>query len=138
MATNDFRQAAEAELNKRTEIAKQFVQFYYSLFDNADRSQVAQLQNLYNDQSMLTFEDGKFFGKQDIMQKLLSLPFQKVAHSINDFTVQCLFSGILVSVGGELKVDEEANALQFSQIFVLVPENESYVISNDLFRFRYS
>ncbi len=31
--------AAEAELNKRTEIAKQFVQFYYALFDHTDRSQ---------------------------------------------------------------------------------------------------
>jgi len=138
MATNQFRAAAEAELNKRTEIAKQFVQFYYALFDHTDRSQVLQLGNLYNDQSMLTFEDGKFFGKQDIMEKITALPFQKVAHSINDFTVQCLFTGILVSVGGELKVDDEPNALQFSQIFVLVPENESYIISNDLFRFRYS
>lgn len=92
MATNQFRAAAEAELNKRTEIAQQFVQFYYSLFDHVDRSQVLQLGNLYvrritvfepyflnhscsyvisqNDQSMLTFEDGKFFGKQEIMEKI--------------------------------------------------------------------
>lgn len=26
------------------------------------------------------------------------------------------------------QVDDEANALQFSQIFVLVPENESYIM----------
>lgn len=41
------RQQAEAQLAERTEIAKQFVQFYYTIFDDADRSKMTQLLGLY-------------------------------------------------------------------------------------------
>jgi hypothetical protein len=53
---------------------------------------------------------------------LQGLPFQTVAHQI--VTMDCqptAANGILVFVCGNLKVDQEANPVKYSQCFVLLP-----------------
>ncbi|SCU89072.1 LADA_0E13542g1_1 [Lachancea dasiensis] len=60
-------------------LAQQFTEFYYNQFDT-DRT---QLGNLYREQSMLTFETTQLQGAKDIVEKLVSLPFQKDSNQIN-------------------------------------------------------
>ncbi|CDO52884.1 hypothetical protein DV451_000662 [Geotrichum candidum] len=118
-------------------VAQQFTTFYYQQFD-ADR---AQLGNLYRDSSMLTFETSQVQGAKSIVEKLVSLPFQKVGHRITTLDAQPASptgGDIIVMVTGELLVDEEQNAQRYSQVFHLVPEDNSFFVFNDIFRLNYS
>lgn len=117
-------------------LSQQFCDFYYQQFD-ADR---AQLGNLYRDHSMLTFESAQLQGATAIIEKLTSLPFQKVAHRISTLDAQPASENgdVLVMVTGELLIDEEQNSQRYSQVFHLIPENGSYYVLNDIFRLNYA
>ena len=116
-------------------LAQQFTEFYYNQFDK-DRS---QLGNLYRNESMLTFETSQVQGVASIVEKLTSLPFQKVTHRITTLDAQpCSPQGdVLVMITGELLIDDETNAQRFSQVFHLIPEGQSYYVFNDIFRLNY-
>ncbi|CAH7667381.1 nuclear transport factor 2 [Phakopsora pachyrhizi] len=119
-----------------SEIASQFVQFYYQQFDS-DRSQLA---SLYRDQSMLSFEGGEFGGATNIVNKLRELPFKKVAHQVQTLDAQPSTpgsNGLVVLVTGTLIVDDEATPLKFSQSFHLVKDGSTFFVLNDLFRLVY-
>merc|ERR1712166_536421 len=93
--------AANAQFN---EIGKAFVGHYYQMFD-ASIEQRSTLQSMYQDASMLSFEDEQFMGMQAIMTKLTTLQFQTVAHQPT--TTDCqptLNNGIQVFVTGKLAV----------------------------------
>ncbi|TFK43017.1 nuclear transport factor 2 [Crucibulum laeve] len=114
-------------------IAKQFTDFYYTAFDN-DRT---QLQALYRDHSMLTWEGTPIQGAAAIGEKLAGLPFQKVQHKITTFDAQPSspsIASLIVSVTGLLLVDDGENPLQYSQVFQLIPDNGNYYVFNDIFR----
>ncbi|KAI9313916.1 hypothetical protein BX666DRAFT_1974766 [Dichotomocladium elegans] len=118
-------------------VAKAFVEFYYQTFDESR----GKLTPLYRDQSMLTFEGQQFSGASNIVEKLVSLPFQKVAHRISTIDAQPAnptIGSILVTVTGQLLIDEESNPQMFSQSFQLVPEGTSYYVFNDIFRLNYA
>uniref|UniRef100_A0A674HA00 Nuclear transport factor 2 n=4 Tax=Passeriformes TaxID=9126 RepID=A0A674HA00_TAEGU len=84
------------------QIGSSFVQHYYQLFD-ADRT---QLGAIYIDASCLTWEGQQFQGKAAIVEKLTSLPFQKIQHSITAQDHQPTpDSCILSMVVGQLKVN---------------------------------
>jgi len=87
---------------------------------------------------MLTFEGQKFQGSQAIAQKLAALPFAqcKVQPSSMDFQPS-VSGGILVFVTGNIITEGESNPLKFSQVFHLMPVNNSFVVTNDLFRLNY-
>lgn len=95
-------------------LAKAFVDHYYSTFD-ANR---AGLGNLYQENSMLTFEGQKIQGSTNIVAKLTSLPFQQCKHNVS--TIDCQPSGpsggMLVFVSGNLQLVGEQHALKFSQV----------------------
>ncbi|XP_047150006.1 nuclear transport factor 2B-like [Vigna umbellata] len=118
-------------------LAKAFVDHYYSTFDNNRQS----LAGLYQDASMLTFEGQKIQGASNIVAKLTSLPFQQCHHSIS--TVDCQPSGasggMLVFVSGSLQLAGEQHTLKFSQMFHLMPTPQaSYYVLNDIFRLNYA
>ncbi|CCG20938.1 NTF2 [Candida margitis] len=117
-------------------VATEFCNFYYNQFDS-DRT---QLGNLYRPESMLTFETSQLQGARDIVEKLSSLPFQKVAHRVSTLDAQPASPNgdILVMVTGELLIDEEQNAQRYSQVFHLIPDGGSYYVFNDIFRLNYS
>ncbi|CDR46057.1 CYFA0S21e01794g1_1 [Cyberlindnera fabianii] len=116
-------------------LQEQFTEFYYNQFDS-DRS---QLGNLYRDQSMLTFETTQVQGAKDIVEKLVSLPFQKVGHRITTLDAQPASPAgdVLVMVTGELLIDDETNPQRYSQVFHLIPDGSSYYVFNDIFRLNY-
>ncbi|KAF0352161.1 nuclear transport factor 2 [Gigaspora margarita] len=113
-------------------VATAFTNHYYTTF-STDRN---QLLPLYRDQSMLTFEGQQFQGANKIIEKLASLPFQKVQHQISTIDAQPNFNGIFVCVTGALQVDEDAPQ-RFAQAFQLIPEGTSYYVLNDIFRLNY-
>jgi len=112
-------------------VGTEFVKFYYQSFD----SNRASLDALYTDSSLLTFEGAQISGKQAIMEKLVGLPMQKVAHQVETMDVQPSPSGLLVYVTGALMVDDSPAPMKFSQVFHLLPNGQgSYFVQNDLFR----
>ncbi|CAB1424528.1 unnamed protein product [Pleuronectes platessa] len=93
-----------------------------------------QLGCLYIDASCLTWEGQQFQGKRAIVEKLSSLPFTKIAHSItaqdHQPTPDCC---ILSMVVGQLKADEDP-IMGFHQSFILKNINDAWVCTNDMFR----
>lgn len=89
---------------------------------------------------MLTFESSQMQGARNIIEKLTSLPFQKVQHRISTLDAQPASEAgdVLVMVTGELLIDEEQNPQRYSQVFHLMPESGSYFVLNDIFRLNYA
>ncbi|XP_044048822.1 nuclear transport factor 2 [Siniperca chuatsi] len=112
------------------QIGSSFVQHYYQMFDS-DR---AQLGSIYIDASCLTWEGQQFQGKRAIVEKLTSLPFTKIGHSItaqdHQPTPDCC---ILSMVVGQLKADDDP-IMGFHQSFILKNINDAWVCTNDMFR----
>ncbi|RAL63773.1 hypothetical protein DID88_003418 [Monilinia fructigena] len=108
-------------------------EFYYNQFD-ADRTQLA---TLYRENSMLTFESASVLGAGAIVEKLKSLPFEKVKHQVSTLDAQPSgeHGGILILITGALLVDEEQRPMNYSQAFQLLPDGAgSYFIFNDVFK----
>lgn len=117
-------------------LAQQFVQVYYQQFETAR----ANLASLYRDSSMMTFETNQVQGSQAIVEKLTTLPFQKVQHEIATLDAQPGTPGnrdVIVMVTGRLLIDNEQTPQRYSQVFHLVPEGETYFVYNDIFRLVY-
>lgn len=69
------------------------------------------------------------------------LPFQTVQHQVVTCDCQPTLAvqpnGILVSVSGNLVIDNDVNPMKFSQAFHLIPDPSSpgnYWVHNDIFR----
>ncbi|XP_056168410.1 nuclear transport factor 2A-like [Syzygium oleosum] len=97
-------------------VAKPFAEKFYQLFDAI----VQDLGNLYEEDSMLTFEGEKFLGKERILSKLQSLPFQQCQHRIKTVNSQTAgpAGGVLILVKGVLdfvRLDGVRQAVDFSQ-----------------------
>ncbi|XP_015909166.1 probable nuclear transport factor 2 [Parasteatoda tepidariorum] len=114
-------------------IGRTFVQQYYTCFD--DPLQRSTLADFYDvEKSLMTFEDVQICGRTKIMEKITSLTFQKIAHSITSIDTQPMFDGgILVCVLGQLKTDDDPPHT-FHQIFVLKSLAESFYVEHDIFR----
>ncbi|XP_053553238.1 nuclear transport factor 2 isoform X2 [Bombina bombina] len=134
------------------QIGSSFVQHYYNLFDT-DRS---QLSSIYIDSSCLTWEGQQCQGKCAIVEKLSSLPFQKIQHSITAQDHQPTTDACILSmVVGQLKADDDQilgfqqtfvlrhmssawadddPVMGFHQVFLLKNINEAWVCTNDMFR----
>jgi len=117
------------------DIGPAFAQHYYNTFD----TNRVNLQSLYKDGSLLTFENEQFMGMQSIMTKLTTLQFQTVVHKITTCDPQpCPSGGILVMVTGDLAVDGNVSTpLKFAQMFHLMPDGASWYVHNDVFRLNY-
>ncbi|ANB13558.1 Ntf2p [Sugiyamaella lignohabitans] len=88
---------------------------------------------------MLTFETTQVQGVKAIIEKLTSLPFQKVLHNISSLDAQPASPNgdVIVMVTGALIVDDESTTQRYSQVFHLIPEGGSYFVFNDIFRLNY-
>jgi len=89
---------------------------------------------------MLTFEGAPIQGAIPIIEKLTALPFSKVRHQVTTLDAQPsspTVASLIVNVTGLLFVDDNENPLQFSQVFHLIPDGNSYYVFNDIFRLNY-
>ncbi|KAJ2744185.1 Nuclear transport factor 2 [Coemansia sp. BCRC 34301] len=118
------------------DIAKQFVEYYYRAFDS-DRNSLAAL---YRDMSMMSWEGTQIRGSKGIVEKIVSLPFKRVAHKVTTIDTQPSLpnvNAVVIVVTGQLLVDEETKPQQYTQMFQLVEEN-GFFIYNDIFRLNYA
>ncbi|KAL8953048.1 MAG: hypothetical protein Q9183_007355, partial [Haloplaca sp. 2 TL-2023] len=114
----------------------QFVEFYYTTFD----TKIPDLASLYREQSMLTFESNAVVGASGIVEKLISLPFEKIKHQVQTLDAQPSNEqgGIMVMVTGALLVDEEQRPMNYTQAFNLRRDDSgSYFVFNDIFKLIY-
>ncbi|XP_065174209.1 probable nuclear transport factor 2 isoform X2 [Atheta coriaria] len=114
-------------------IGKNFVQAYYSMFD--DPTQRVNLVNMYNvESSFMTFEGTQVQGSVKIMEKLTSLSFQKINRIITAVDSQPMYDGgVLINVLGRLQTDEDIPHA-YVQTFVLSPIAGSFFVQHDTFR----
>jgi hypothetical protein len=92
------------------------------------------LAQLYQDQSLMTYQGDKVQGRANILKKLAELPIRTVKHDIQDIDCQpSVCGGILIFVNGLLKTDDDPPH-RFSEVFHLVPAQNSFFITNHLFR----
>uniref|UniRef100_A0A7S3FJJ0 NTF2 domain-containing protein n=1 Tax=Haptolina ericina TaxID=156174 RepID=A0A7S3FJJ0_9EUKA len=96
------------------DIGKAFVTHYYQTFDTNRQ----ELQHLYQEGSLMTFETEQFQGMQGIMTKLMALPFQSVQHQTTTIDSQPSESnGIVVFVTGNMAINgDAANPTKFAQV----------------------
>ncbi|KAJ6011191.1 nuclear transport factor NTF-2 [Penicillium sp. IBT 35674x] len=113
-------------------IAKDFVTFYYTNFDNKRQ----ELAVLYREQSNLTFEEADVQGAAAIMEKITTLGFNQVRHEVTSIDAQpSPAGGLIVTVVGGLITDGEERPQNFVQTFYLMPEaNGGFWVANDIFR----
>ena len=115
-------------------IGKQFVQHYYQVF-KTDR---ASLGRLYHGESVLNYQQKVIVGQQAIAQHLQGLPFGNIDFQFTAVDCQPTVSaGVLVFVTGKLITEGETRPLNFSQVFLLVNANGSWLLSNDIFSLNY-
>ncbi|CCI48705.1 hypothetical protein ABG067_006228 [Albugo candida] len=116
------------------DVATAFVQHYYTLFS----TNRAELANLYQASSFLSWEGQLSQGQGEIMQKLQQLP--QLRHNPSpDFDVQMSTSNtaMIIFVQGKVQIDENPQ-VQFTQVFQLVAiASGQYYIHNDIFRLQY-
>ncbi|KAK3352761.1 nuclear transport factor 2, partial [Lasiosphaeria hispida] len=101
----------------------QFITHYYNTFD-CDRKALAGLY------------EAPTAGVAAIAEKLVSLPFQKVVHKFVSPDVQpTAAGGALVSVLGQLLVDDSDAPLSYAQTFLLAKDAAgSWYVQNDIFK----
>ncbi|KAJ2477073.1 Nuclear transport factor 2 [Coemansia sp. RSA 2131] len=117
-------------------VAKEFVTYYYQTFDSDRKS----LLPLYRDVSMLTWEGTQLQGAPNIVEKIVSLPFQRIAHKVTTIDAQPSLpntNSVIINVTGQLMFDDEPQPQQFTQTFQLV-DHEGFFIFNDIFRLNYA
>ncbi|EGZ13229.1 hypothetical protein PHYSODRAFT_286573 [Phytophthora sojae] len=115
------------------DVAKAFVQHYYTTFD----TNRAGLASLYQGVSNMSWEGQMSTGQQAIMAKLQGLP--AVRHEFPTVDIQPSTSGnaMIIFVQGKIQI-EENNPIQFTQVFQLVAHQPGqYYIHNDVFRLQY-
>ncbi|RPA87860.1 nuclear transport factor 2 [Ascobolus immersus RN42] len=87
----------------------------------------------------MTFETNQVAGVNNIVTKLVELPFQKVAHKLSTLDAQPAGDAgqILVHVTGHLIIDDNEHPQAYSQTFQLVPADGTYYVLNDIMRLSY-
>lgn len=84
--------------------------------------------------SLMTFEGQQIMGRQNIMEKIQRLGFQKIQHIVTATDCQpTLDGGVLVVVLGQLKTDDDPPHT-FNQTFILKPADQSFYVEHDIFR----
>jgi len=114
-------------------IGKAFIDFYYSKFDTGPRDGVAALYEPIN--GMMNFNNSDYAkGAQEIAEKLRSLTFQTISHTVSTMDIQPTYDNcILIVVTGALKADNDP-PMQFTETFLLRFINNSWLVVNNVFR----
>ena len=119
------------------EIARQFLEQYYSLY-NADpvdgqlpRMQLAQV---YREQSLFSIQNDEIIGANNIMQKICSENLINHRKRVDNFLTQpSLNNSLLIVVQGTSGFTDQEFQQMFTEIFFVVHENSNFFIVNQFF-----
>jgi len=121
------------------QIAVGFIKFYYT---NAG-SKEARAKNMpvYRAESRVTFEGKEGSGIDAIATIFKESKFAKLAHNVKTWDVQpSPAKGIILFITGDVKIDDNDNAVKFSHFFHLLPDPRNarnFWVSNEIFRLNY-
>lgn len=87
--------------------------------------------NFYGNDSILTFEQETFIGKEDILSKIKMLAVNTIP---NNYSVQPSSNGILIYFSGNCCIAGETNQMPFTRCIFLANSNGSYYIKNDIYK----
>lgn len=115
------------------EIANQFCQIYYELYNDVDRR--AQLSEIYTPQTLLTLNRKQIMGN-DIMGEIMALQNHRKIHQ--HVTAQPSMNGtILMTVQGQTGFLDDNNQvetpLEFFEIFLIGQQDGQFYIINQIF-----
>uniref|UniRef100_A0A0X3NWP2 NTF2-related export protein n=1 Tax=Schistocephalus solidus TaxID=70667 RepID=A0A0X3NWP2_SCHSO len=111
-------------------VGESFVSQYYAKLQQ-NRQFVL---DFYHEQALMTYEGTPLNGRAAIMGRFQSLTWKTIQINITSCDCQPMENGIVVFVDGQLRCDDEARALPFSECFVLKKMETSYCITNSVFR----
>merc|ERR1711957_182618 len=110
-------------------IGEQTVQQFYQLYDARQN-----MQQMYETQSLFTFEGQDVQGAMQIVQKLMSLGFQQVQHQVQKVNCQPVPGSpdkVMVNVVGNMLVNGSQN-VKFAENFLLMkrPTGQWFILNN--------
>lgn len=98
----------------------------------------ANLQTLYRDASLCTWDSAQLLGMQAIMSKKMTLfpPTMNVQHNMTTCDSQPVVEGqaIKIMITGDMAPAGQPTPVKFSIAFLLLPEGGSWIIANQIFR----
>ncbi|KAH0480461.1 MAG: uncharacterized protein KVP18_001039 [Porospora cf. gigantea A] len=120
---------------KFEEIGTQFTQFYFGCFQTQQgRNELAA--KMYSAESLMTWNNDKLMGAESIAKKLAALSFQKLAYENITTVYQPGPAGTVTAlVTGDMKIDDDLNAVRFLQHFIIAPGANGFYIVNEVFNF---
>ena len=89
------------------------------------------LSNFYRNDSILSFQDERIIGKDDIVGKLKSIQVFSIP---TDFSIQPTDNGIFIYSCGKLKVSGGQKLFPFTRCFVLVNNADLFYIKNEIYK----
>lgn len=85
----------------------------------------------YRDDSLLSVDNDKYLGTNDIVAKLTATPTKL---KVDNHEIQPSTNGILIFLSGFLTLEGENNAIGFTRVFFLTPHQQSFYIRNDMYK----
>ena len=104
-------------------IGRQFLQAFFQ--QNVD------ISNFYGNDSILSFENEIFVGRDEIIAKLKTFQVNTIP---TNYSVQPSNNGILIFCSGNFQIVGEQNQMPFVRCIFLVNAGGSYYIKNDIYK----
>lgn len=102
--------------------------FLKQFFSNNSKEHISMF---YGNDSILSVENDKYAGTNNITEKLSSISAQ---YQVSFNEIQPSQNGLLIFLSGKMLLHGETNPINFHRIFFLAPtENGSIYIKNDMF-----
>ena len=112
----------ENDYKVANDIGKQFIQVYFA--------KGANISNFYGSDSLLTFESEKYYGVNNIINKLKQV---NLNCNYTNYEIQTSIVGILIFISGICCVEGETNSISFMCVLFLTNSNDSYYLKNDIY-----
>lgn len=124
------------QIHDYVQVGANFVQLYYSTFDNAVTRQ-QNIRNLYSSSSNLAYGGVVISGVENIVQKFNTVP-NVIQRNISSTDSQPTNdAGVIINVFGKM-LTGDANApgssVFFTEMFYIKPKVTAFVIQNQQFR----
>ncbi|MES1919324.1 Nuclear transport factor 2 [Bonamia ostreae] len=118
-------------------LAKNFLSSFYGKYEE-DRT---SLDQFFSNQSMASIEGTHAMGKANIKNAFINqIKANKIRHQVTTFDAHPLPDGaVFIMVTGKLRIDNDANAVNYSESFLLKkdPSIGNYYIHSNIFRINY-
>lgn len=128
--------ATSQQISDYVQVGANFVQLYYSTFDNAVTRQ-QNIRNLYSSSSNLAYGGVVISGVENILQRFNTVP-NVIQRNISSTDSQPTNdAGVIINVFGKMltgDVNAPGSSVFFTEMFYIKPKVTAFVIQNQQFR----